>query len=461
MLVPAAAPVNRSRTGTTRRRIRSWHAKAAAFRAAVLVFLLAAAVMGVVVYTLDRNAQRSNMQQVVTELSSGSRVAASTFSTLRANQRAHAGQVATSLDLQRAVISGNQAELRQIASAEHARVVVGKHVFGSLAPAPRVAATALIASGGHVLARVTVTLPLGDSLLSLIRDETPLPPQAALVLAQDGHVIAGGPKGAPAAVTRNRVTFGKISFAAESARAELPHTRILAVEPMRAVEAAAAPYRRRLLLAALVTLILAAGVATRLGRPVARLLSDVSRLTRQAQTDALTGLANRRSLDERLLDELGRAATHGTCFTFVLADIDDFKLVNDTHGHQIGDEVLRAVARAFGDSVRELDLAARFGGEEFALVLPNTRVAGAQRIVERIRKAIGELEVKAPDGIPVTVTASFGLAAYPTFTTVDAIVEAADRGLYEAKRAGKDRVVAETGPQAPKPAPVRDVPAPA
>ena len=217
------------------------------------------------------------------------------------------------------------------------------------------------------------------------------------------------------------------------------------MEPLRAVQAGSMPYRRRLLLAAFVTLVLAAWLATRLGRPVARLLNDVSRLTRQAQTDSLTGLANRGSLDERLADELERSERLGTTFAFVIGDIDNFKLVNDRYGHKTGDDVLRAVARAFGDSVRELDLAARYGGEEFALVLPGTPVAGAQRIVERIRRAVAEVRVEGPAGVSVGVTASFGVAAFPTFDTADALVEAADRALYAAKHSGKDRVVAETG----------------
>ena len=124
-----------------------------------------------------RNARACN--RPITELASGSRVPPSTFSALRANLRAHAGQIATSLDLQRAVIAGDQGALRRIALADRARVVIGGHAFGSLAPPPRVASTALIASNGRVLARVTVTLALGDELLKLIRDETPLPAEAA------------------------------------------------------------------------------------------------------------------------------------------------------------------------------------------------------------------------------------------------------------------------------------------
>jgi hypothetical protein len=277
-LVPAPTPTDRdrSRTSRARGRIRSWHAKAAAFRAALLVFALTSALIGAVAYTLDRNAQRSSMQQSITELASGSRVAASTFSALRANLRAHAGQIAASLDLQRAVIVGDRSALRRIALADNARIVVGGHTFGALAPLPRIASTAIIAGNARILARVTLTLPLGNELLKLIRDETPLPAEAALVLAQNGRVIAGGPHHAAARVRNARVVFGSIDFAAQAAPVGLPETEVIAVEPVRAVQAGSLPYRRQLLLAALVTLVLAAGLATRLGRPVARLLNHVS-----------------------------------------------------------------------------------------------------------------------------------------------------------------------------------------
>jgi len=274
------------------------------------------------------------------------------------------------------------------------------------------------------------------------------------MIVQRGRVVAGGPRGARARIRDGRVRFGKIDFMAEGAALGLHGTRIVAVEPARAVAATELPYRRRLLLAGLLALVMAGAFATRLGRPVARLLNDVTRLTRQAQTDALTGLANRRTLDERLAEELDRARERKAHVAYVLADIDDFKLVNDRYGHKAGDEVLRQVARVFAESVRELDLAARYGGEEFALVLPGTQVPGARRIVERIRSAIAELEVRTSDGTPLTITASFGIAVFPTFGSADALLDAADSALYTAKRNGKNRVVAETKRGRPVAAPV-------
>jgi len=285
-------------------------------------------------------------------------------------------------------------------------------------------------------------VPLDGALVSLLERATPLPDHAALLLVQHGRVVAGGPVGARADVADGRVSFGKTAFVASSV--SIDGGRIVSVEPVAAIEARVVAYRRRLLLAAALTLALAAGLATRLARPVARVLADAARLARQAHTDGLTGLANRRLLDERLDGELDHARRLGTNLSFVLADIDDFKQINDRHGHQAGDAVLRAVAAIFAETVRELDLAARFGGEEIALVLPGTQLVGARRLAERIRKAIEDLRVPTASGEVVSVTASFGAASYPSYGSVDALVAAADGALYEAKRRGKNVVETAT-----------------
>jgi diguanylate cyclase (GGDEF)-like protein len=213
---------------------------------------------------------------------------------------------------------------------------------------------------------------------------------------------------------------------------------------MKAIEAESAGYRRFVILVALLTLSLAGLLAMRLARPVARVLVDVARLSRQAGTDALSGLANRRGLNERLDDELERAIRNGTHVSFVLADIDNFKEINDGFGHQTGDNVIRAVGRALAGSVRELDFPARYGGEEFALILPGSSLADAARTAERIRCAVTAVEVEGPTGELAKVTASFGIAEFPTYANAEALVAAADAALYQAKRGGKDRVATAT-----------------
>jgi diguanylate cyclase (GGDEF)-like protein len=131
---------------------------------------------------------------------------------------------------------------------------------------------------------------------------------------------------------------------------------------------------------------------------------------RQALVDGLTGLANRRSLDETLHAEVSRAVRFGEQICLVLCDLDNFKSVNDRFGHPCGDLVLRSFAQTLGETVRDIDTAGRWGGEEFAVVLPGTDLAGGTQLAERVRQAIEIRELAAEDGSPLPVTASFGVA---------------------------------------------------
>ena len=162
--------------------------------------------------------------------------------------------------------------------------------------------------------------------------------------------------------------------------------------------------------------------------------------------DGLTGLANRRQADETLATELARVERIGGPVGLILADVDDFKVVNDRHGHPTGDMVLRDLAATLRETVREIDTAARWGGEEFAVILPGTDLEGAAQVAERLRVALSEREILSVLGEPLHVTASFGAAASSSSTTVAQLVGAADEALYRAKRAGKDRVYAGTEP---------------
>jgi diguanylate cyclase (GGDEF)-like protein len=164
-------------------------------------------------------------------------------------------------------------------------------------------------------------------------------------------------------------------------------------------------------------------------------------IQKQAKTDPLTQLLNRREFEEQLAREVERAQRFGTPVGLVVLDLDDFKLINDRFGHLAGDGVLKAAAGAIRQCTREIDQPARWGGEEFAVILPHTGLDGAARLAERLRQAIGERQIPTPDGRSVRVTASFGVAALPgSGTTQVELTAAADDAVYRSKRAGKNRV---------------------
>jgi diguanylate cyclase (GGDEF)-like protein len=166
------------------------------------------------------------------------------------------------------------------------------------------------------------------------------------------------------------------------------------------------------------------------------------RIQRQAITDELTGLSNVRHFHELLDQEIERAQRFDNHIGLVMVDIDNFKSVNDTYGHPQGDLVLREVARVLREQSRDIDFPARYGGEEMSVILPQTDIAGAAMLAERMREAIEELEVRRLDGQGVLkLTASFGVAALPgSATDKRYLIAVADEALYRAKHAGKNRV---------------------
>jgi len=166
-------------------------------------------------------------------------------------------------------------------------------------------------------------------------------------------------------------------------------------------------------------------------------------VSRQAVTDELTGLSNQRRFRELMSKEDERAHRFRHDLSLLILDIDDFKQVNDTHGHLKGDDVLRMIGRVLGEESRGVDEPARYGGEEFAVALPETDLAGAVELAERIRSRIEAERVPGVDGnAPLRVTASIGAASIPASADrARGLIAAADAALYEAKRSGKNRVV--------------------
>jgi len=180
-------------------------------------------------------------------------------------------------------------------------------------------------------------------------------------------------------------------------------------------------------------------------REIQTLQQELDRARKRALTDTLTGLANREALYGALESAIRDAEEQDTLLCLLMIDIDHFKRVNDTHGHLVGDRVIRFVASTLKRLVKGKDTAARFGGEEFALVLPDTPSSGAMALAENIRRAIADARlVRSDTREPLSqITVSIGMGSYRRGEEVNALLDRADQALYAAKSGGRNRVVNE------------------
>jgi diguanylate cyclase len=178
---------------------------------------------------------------------------------------------------------------------------------------------------------------------------------------------------------------------------------------------------------------------------IQQLQRDLDDVRREATLDPLTKIFNRKHFDEGLLRALAEARRTGQALSLMLIDIDYFKQFNDNWGHQTGDQVLRLVAMTLKSNLKGKDIAARYGGEEFAAILPETDLEGAVILADNIRKAVQakELLKRSTNEKLGRITASFGVASYRPTDTPSSLIERADRCLYAAKHAGRNKVVSE------------------
>ncbi len=200
--------------------------------------------------------------------------------------------------------------------------------------------------------------------------------------------------------------------------------------------------RNTLIISAVVPLLIAPVVSWTYVKLMVELAQTRKLVTFHAQSDSLTGLSNRRHFTEIAENILATALTQGSTVSLAIIDVDRFKEVNDTHGHLVGDEVLRNVTEAIKQCTRDSDLAARFGGDEFVVVLPDTSCEEAAEVIDRIR---GKLQADHPGTPGIRPTVSIGVASISgalskaTTAALDELLGAADRNLYVAKRLGRDR----------------------
>ena len=351
---------------------------------------------------------------------------------------ARADDAARSPSVQRAVVAHDASTLRRFAAAHPgvafylgSRLVAGRPARNSLAR------SVWLTSEGRRVARIVSNVPLAPALARRLTRDAPRGLSDHLVLTRHGRVIGG----------RRLATEGRTFTLGGTAFRGLPGlvpdsggVRLVALRPEKTLDRQVRPYVEHVRYAGLGSFALLVMVAFLFASPILRVLGDFRRVASQAATDSLTGLANRRTLDEELALEWRRAHRVGDSLAFVLLDLDDFKAVNDSHGHPAGDAVLRAVGEILGAGVRHVDLAGRYGGEEFALILPETDLPGALKLAERIRVKLETAGAELPSGESLHVTASFGVAVNDGLTAAEQLVAAADEALYAAKAAGRNCV---------------------
>jgi diguanylate cyclase (GGDEF)-like protein len=172
---------------------------------------------------------------------------------------------------------------------------------------------------------------------------------------------------------------------------------------------------------------------------IARLRQEIQNLSELVSTDALTGLYNFRHFKTVLQAEMDRSKRSGIPTSLVMVDIDHFKAVNDTHGHEVGNLVLQQISNILKDEVRTTDVVCRYGGEEFAMIFPETHLRLAVKVADRIRQTIAMTPVNC-NGEEITVTASMGASVYIKTSTLDVVnfVDSVDKYLYEAKQSGRN-----------------------
>ena len=180
-------------------------------------------------------------------------------------------------------------------------------------------------------------------------------------------------------------------------------------------------------------------------REITDLRENLAKATTESERDFLTGTYNRKAFDTRLLEAIEDSRATDNALTVLMLDIDHFKKFNDSFGHLIGDEVLKIVARTLVDSVKGMDIVARFGGEEFAVILPNTPLGGGMIVAEAIRKSIASKELKrrSTGENYGQITVSIGVAALRDADGPESLVKRADEALYRSKKSGRNRVTQE------------------
>ncbi len=399
-------------------------------------------------------------RSVDTHLAFTLRTAAGEYSDILTATRARASRLAKDARVAAALRrSDTRALARLLGDREAAVLTSGRRVGSATRGTP--VARVVVRSARGALGMIEVAAPRPDELLRTIRRSTPFADGDMLAIARAGRIVAGPADLVGATPGGHSLHASRHSFAHQNTALPgyTPPIRLVALTDEAASNHAVAHLRRQLALVGLSSVAAILLCAAALAQPLVRSFDRVADVAQQAEIDPLTKVANRRGFERTLAAELQRAARHGRTCTLVLADLDDFKRVNDLHGHDAGDAVLVAFATRLRESVRASDIVARLGGEEFALVLPEVDLSGAMATAERVRRELAAHPVHTPGNETLHVTASFGVAE-TSGTDWSALIRRADAALYAAKRAGKNRVSSSASRTVPDSVSLHAPPAP-
>ena len=302
--------------------------------------------------------------------------------------------------------------------------------------------------GHRAVAEISSALPLTSAVLAHLGRPLPVAGTTFAVVDKSGAIVVGQDPGSTLP-TRGDVTLGGTRYRTYNAGLGVVPYRLQALVPERHFQQAISSQRKRLALIVGLTVFVALALVFAFGGSMLTSLRELFRRAEHAGTDDLTSLPNRRVFKEALMHEIQRAKRYGTPLSLTLFDLDHFKQVNDTHGHPAGDRVLVAATHAVERNLRESDVFARVGGEEFAVLLPNTSEEGALDFAERLRAALQAISPLALE-VDAQITASFGVVEFDRDSddsTGERLIAAADAALYNAKWLGRNRVFSARVPE--------------
>jgi diguanylate cyclase (GGDEF)-like protein len=413
--------------------------------AASLVVLLIAALTGIGV-VLAHSFRQQQQSRLGAHLGVALQAALSEASREAGEAQQRAAALAAEPRVQRALAAGDEQALGHLTASVPGAVAVSGNQALPQIKQPSLRREVRVLEKGKVVGTVAVTVPLDDAALARLRAAAPLASGEKILFVRDDRVFAGRSdvSGARMPAHAQSVSLNGVDYRVVQRRlvgGQAP-VRLAALAPAAEVDGPVARSDRLLAACLAVTFVALLLLARMLARPMLLPLVRLGRDARSSGTDALTNLPNRRAFTAAAAAELVRARRSGRPLAIALVDLDDFKPINDTFGHSTGDRILCDVADVLREHFREIDVPSRLGGEEFAVLLPETDLAGAREAAERFVVALANAEFGDDRIGPQGITASAGVAAAADLE-IQVLLESADRALYRAKKNGKNQVQVE------------------